>query len=162
MTKRRPPLSIDAALARIAGHIPGGYAEMARVVERSEGMLRAYGDPDRRELLPMEDGIALDLAYRAAGGEGAPLFEAYAHKLDSAGVDFFADQIALGLEAVKLIRECSDAEAAMVIAAQPGATPRDRANATREIEEAMAVMARARLMLGSLPVQGIVEKAAQA
>ncbi|KUR80780.1 hypothetical protein AQZ49_01765 [Novosphingobium sp. FSW06-99] len=152
-------MSVDAALARIAGHIPGGFAEMARIVDRNERLVRKWGDPECRERMPIEDAIALDLAYRAAGGDGAPIFEAYAAKLNHAGTDFFADQIALSRYAVTLIKECSEAEAAVVLAAQPGATARDRAEATREIEEAIAVLNRTRLMLGALPVRSMTEQA---
>ena len=148
MTKRRAPLSIDAALARIAGHIPGGYAEMARILDRSERLVRAWGDPERRERMPIDDAIALDLAYRAAGGDGAPVFEAYAEKLRNDGLTWFADEVALGRHVAGMIKECAEAEAAVVIASQPGATARDRANARREVEEALLTLQRARFMLG--------------
>ncbi|MDR3408448.1 MAG: hypothetical protein P4L68_08120 [Methylovirgula sp.] len=155
MTKRRAPLSVDAALARIAGHIPGGYAEMARVLDRSERLVRAWGDPERRERMPIDDSITLDLAFRAAGGEGAPILEAYRAMLEAEGMDWFAEGIALARHAATMIKECSEAEAALVIAAQPGATFRERSDAIREIEEAMVELNRARLMLGdrtSLPI----------
>ena len=152
MTKLRPPLSVGAALARIAGLLSGDYAEMAAILDRSPGLVRSWGDPDKRERIPMEDAIALDLAYRAAGGHGAPLFECYGAKLDAEGVSWFADEIALARHAATLIRECGDAEAAVVLAAQPGATMRDRQHALREIEEAIGVLASARLMLaGAAP-----------
>ena len=69
MTLHRPPLSIDAGLARIAGQLPDGWAGMAQAVERSESLVRAWGQPGRRERIPLEEAIRLDLAYRAAGGE---------------------------------------------------------------------------------------------
>lgn len=155
MTKLRPPLSVGAALARIAGLIPGDYAEMARLTgKRGDSLVRAWGDPARRERIPLEDAITLDLAYRRAGGQGAPLFECYGAKLDAEGVSWFADEIALARHAATLIRECGDAEAAVVLAAQPGATARDRQHALREIEEAIGVLASARLMLaGAAPFQ---------
>lgn len=154
MTKPRPPLSIDAALARIAGQLERGWESIAEVTGRKNGLVRAWGDPARRERLPVDDAIVLDLAYRAAGGEGAPIFEAYGARLDAAGVEWFGDQIVLGRYASYVIRECSEAEAALVQAAQPGSTARDRTNALREIEEAIAVLSRARMMIGGPPPFG--------
>ena len=159
MTKLRPPLSIGAALARIAGQIEGDYSEMVRLTERSASLVRAWGDPERRERMPIDDAITLDLAYRRAGGQGAPIFEAYGTMLDAEGLHWFADQVALSRQAATIIRECSEAEVAVIVAAQPGATLRDRAQAAREIEEAMAVLARARTMLNGTAPFGAVGSA---
>lgn len=148
MTKRRPPLSIDAALARIAGQLEDGWNDMANACSRQPGTVRAWGDPDRREKIPVEDAIVLDLAFRAAGGEGAPIFETYAHMLEAEGASWFADQIALGRYAAEVIRECGEAGSAVVLSAQPGASARQRREALREVEEAIGVLTRARLMLG--------------
>jgi len=147
MTKHRPPLSVDAALARVAGQLENGWDEMAEVTSRKIGLIRAWADPARRERIPLDDAILLDLAYRRAGGLGAPHFECFGARLQAEGLEWFAEEIALARHAATLIRECSEAEAAVVIASQPGATPRERAHALREVEEAIAVLARARTML---------------
>ena len=42
MTKLRAPGSIDAALARIAGHLEAGYAAMATLTGRAERTVRNY------------------------------------------------------------------------------------------------------------------------
>mgnify|MGYP007116559797 CR=1 FL=1 len=147
MTKHRPPLSVDAALARVAGQLVNGWDEMAEVTSRRIGLIRAWADPERRERIPLEDAILLDLAYRQSGGLGAPLFECYGTRLSVEGLEWFAEEVALGRHAVRLIKECGEAEAAVVLAAQPGATPRDRREALRQVEEAMTVLARARTML---------------
>lgn len=149
MTKRRPPLSIDAALARIAGQLENGWDEVARVTGRSASMVRAWGDPDRREKIPVDDAIMLDLAYRAAGGDGAPLFECYAHQLQIEGGTWFADEVALGRLAAEIIRECGEAGSAIVLSSQPGAAPAQRRETLREVEQAIGVLTRARLMLGA-------------
>jgi hypothetical protein len=151
LTKRRPPLSIDAALARIAGQLENGWAEMGKVVNRSESMVRAWGDADRREnmRMPIDAAITLDLAYRGAGGDGAPIFEAYAHQLEAEGGAWFADQIALGRYAAEIIRECGEAGSAVVLSCQPGASVSQRREALREVEEAIGVLTRARMMLGT-------------
>lgn len=149
LTKRRPPVSVDAALARIAGQLEHGWADMACATSRTEGIVRAWGDPARREKIPVEDAIMLDLAYRDAGGEGAPIFEAYGAQLDIEGGEWFADQIALGRYAAELVRECGEAEIAVILAAQPGSTSAQRSEARREVEQAIALLTRARLMLGT-------------
>jgi len=77
MTKRRAPLSIDTALARIAGRVEGGWSGMATVTGRKERTVRNWGDPDTPEHIPMDAAIALDLAYVEQGGEGAPIYECY-------------------------------------------------------------------------------------
>ena len=143
----RAPLSLDAALARIAGLIPGSWEKMGELTARKERTVRNWGDPDTSEKIPIDCAIALDLAYREAGGDGAPIFECYAAKLDAAGMTHFADQIALGRHTADVIKEGGDAHAALVRAAQPGATGQDRATALREVEEAIEALLRARPML---------------
>lgn len=151
MTKLRPPLSIDAALARIAGLLDRGWEQMAEVTGRKIGMIRAWADPQRRERIPVEDAIALDLAYRRAGGEGAPIFECYGAQLDAAGVEWFSSQIALGHEVTRLIKECSEAETATLLASMPGSTARDRTHALREVDQAIAELQRTKIMLSGVP-----------
>lgn len=150
MTKHRPPLSIDAALARIAGQLQGGWNEMAFATRRSESTVRNWGNPDREEQVPIECAIALDLKYQEAGGIGAPIYEAYTVLLDLAGADRFAGQHQRGQLAAGLIRECSDAEAALVIASQPGATPGDIRDLLREADEAVAKLHTVRLLAQNL------------
>jgi hypothetical protein len=147
MTKHRPPLSVDAALARIAGALQNGWTEMAARTDRSESLVRAWGDPDRRERIPIDDAIVLDLAFQEAGGVGAPIYEAYSVMLDEAGALRFADRIALSQLASKVIRDCGEASASLVTTALPSATANDRRDALREVEEAIVDLTRARHQL---------------
>jgi len=148
VTKRRPPLTIDAALTRIADHLPGGWREMAEVAHRREGLVRAWGDPDRREGIPLLDSLQLDLAYRAGGGRGAPLFEWYTARLDAAGGLRVAGPAALARQAEQLVRECGEANAALIAVSFSGGDHAKLVAARREIEEAMVALQRARIMLG--------------
>ncbi|WP_375290887.1 hypothetical protein [Qipengyuania sp.] len=136
MTKLRPPLSIDQALARIAGQLEEGYESIAAITDRSVSMARAWGDPDRREKIPVDDAIALDLAYQEAGGVGAPLYEAYGAKLDVAAAARFSSKHQLLERTERLIKEGGEAHAALVRACQPGATAAEVATALRELGEA--------------------------
>lgn len=143
MTKRRAPLSPDAALVRVAGQLDGGFDQLAGLLGRSVSLVRKWADPDAREAIPFADAIACDLLYREQGGNGAPMFECYAHQLDEAGALRFAGQITLGRFAPDFIRETSEATAALVLAAQPGSDDRALRTASRELREAAEVIRQA-------------------
>ena len=149
MTKLRAPLSVEQALARIAGQLPDGYTTMAQVAGRSPSLVRKWGDPDRDEDIPLRCAIALDLAYLAAGGQGHPLFDAYGARLELAETATFADRFALLRHAHNVIREGGEAHAAMIAASLPSATQRDRDHALREMAEAFEAMKPAMVALGS-------------
>lgn len=136
MTKPRPPLSIDAALARIAGQLPAGFDDMARIAGRAVRTVRNWSDPDTPEQIPVDCAIALDLAFIAAGGAGAPIFETYAHKLELAEAEQFADQLELLRRAQVVAKESGEATSALIGAAHPAATDADRARALAEAVEA--------------------------
>lgn len=136
MTKARAPLSLDAALARIAGQLPEGWDDMARIANRQTRTVRNWGDPDTPEQVPVDCAIALDLAYIAAGGSGAPIFETYALKLELAEADKFGDRHQLLRTAQDVARETGEANAAIIGAAHPAATEADRQRALREAVEA--------------------------
>lgn len=150
MTKHRPPLSVGDALGRIQGKLPGGIAEMTTIVSRSKSQVYAWANPDTEDDIPMGCAIALDIAYQAAGGLGAPIHEAYTAKLEIAGHNRFADQLALSRHVVDVLRECSDAEIALMLAAQPGSNDKDRLKAAREVQEAIGVLSRTLPMLGGI------------
>jgi len=149
LQKRRAPLTIDAALARIAGQM-GDWAEVAKAVDRSESLVRAWGDPDRRENIPLVDAVRLDLAYRDAGGVGSPFFETVAYLLDEQAIFRFADAIALGHLAAEVIRECGEASSLLVLAAQPGADRDDYRETRAHVREAIDAYQRASVLLAAL------------
>jgi hypothetical protein len=135
MTKVRPPLSIDGALARIAGTLPGEWTELAAIAGRAESTVRRWGDHDQPEQIPLPIAIALDIAHERAGGVGRPLFETYALQLEVAREQAFASEIELARRTCVVIRESGQAHEAMVLATLPSATDRDRENAVRELED---------------------------
>lgn len=136
MTKVRPPLSVDAALARIAGQLPGGWDQMAALTARKVRTVRNWGDPDTPEQIPIDCAIALDLAFEESGGEGYPLYEAYTLKLEFAQAAYFADSHTLLRRTAALIKEGGEAHSALVRASLPDATEADRRAARRELAEA--------------------------
>lgn len=140
MTKLRAPLSIDAALARIAGLLPGAWGEMATIAARAEHTVRAWGDPGKPEVLPLPCAVAFDVAYRKAGGIGAPCRDAYDALLDAALAEEFADQIELAHATANAIKEVGQAEHALILASLPGATEETIAAAEREAEEGLVAL----------------------
>jgi len=136
MTKQRLPLSIEQGLARIAGHLPGGYDRMGEICARQPHTVRAWGDPDKEDDIPLGCAIALDLAFQAEGGEGSPLFETYGAKLDLADATRFSDQHRLLDYAQGVIKEGGEAHAAIVAAARRGATLTEKRVAFKEALEA--------------------------
>lgn len=137
MTKHRAPLSIDAALARIAGQLEDGWKTMAEITGRERRTVQNWGDPDTPESVPINFAIALDLAYLAAGGSGTPIFEAYAHKLEQAEAANFADRYDLLRRAQAVAKETGEANSAILGAAQPNASAADKRAALTEITEAI-------------------------
>ncbi|MBB6191169.1 hypothetical protein FHS51_001391 [Sphingobium wenxiniae] len=133
MTKRRPPLSLDAALARIAGQIPGGWKTMAELVGYEESYVRAWGDETRDGKINLPAAITLDIAYQAAGGTGAPIYTAYGDLIGAAQADHFGDKQELQRATIDFMRENSEAETALLEAAQPAAGPLEEAKAQREL-----------------------------
>ena len=143
MTKLRAPLTTEQALVRIAALIGwDAMAEACATPDRSitAAMLRKWADPDTRERFPLDAGIALDIAYAGAGGDGFPIYETYGLLLEVARAERFADAAELARRTITAIKEGGEASAALVRASQPGATDRDRADAAREVEENLAAL----------------------
>jgi hypothetical protein len=137
MTKVRAPLTVGQALDRIAGLLPGSWAEMAAICGIEDAhTVRAWGDPDKADRqLWFDRAIALDIAYQRAGGEDRPLFDTYKVQLDLARAVAFSSEIAIARRACVMIRETSQAHEAMVLATLPSATELDREHAVRELED---------------------------
>jgi len=138
MTKLRPPLSVNAALDRIAGQVEGGWAAMGESIGKKERTVRNYGDPDTPEEISARDAITLDILYQQHGGEGAPIFQTYALQLELDRVEAFATQAEIARRAMAAIKENSEAARAAIACTLPGATQADFVTAIREHEEAIA------------------------
>lgn len=151
MAKVRAPLSTQGALARIAGQLPRGWDEMAEIADRATSTCYNWGNPDTPESVPLDCAIRLDLAFQAAGGEGAPLYETYGHQLQLAHVAKFADALQLARRTMVVIREGGQAHEALVAASLPGATDGDRARARREVEEGIVALQSALPLLEAMP-----------
>lgn len=135
MTKARPPLSLEDGITRVAGHV--GWEAAAAAIGQKERTLRNYSDPDTPQVISGPDMLKLDLAYRLAGGEGAPMFEAYALQLELASLPILSCSRELSRRTAVAAKEAGEAISALIAAAQPGADRATRAIAKREAREGM-------------------------
>ena len=133
MTKRRAPLSIDTALARIAGQLAGGWAEMAEVAGYAERTVLAWCDVDREEQINRPTAIKLDISFQSAGGIGAPLYEAYGDLVQVAAAQAFGDKQQLLRATMDFMHENGEAELALLEATRPDAGAAALANAQKQL-----------------------------
>ena len=140
MTKRRPPLTSELALTKIAVQV--GWDEVARLAEQSERTVRNWSDPDTGP--PADQAISLalarklDVAFRVAGGDGHPLLQCYATQIEADTAQACADLVVLNHKIAKAARESGEATAALIVAAQPGAPESAMIIAEQEVEESIA------------------------
>lgn len=138
MTKARDPLSFEDDLGMMVARL-GAAAVRTVAGGPAERTLRDWADPDTPRTPPIAACFALDCAWRAAGGPGAPFFDTYRRLLETEsavaiGIDFATLPDLTGI----VIREGAQAEIALMTAMLPGATPADRRTAVREVEESIA------------------------
>ena len=150
MTKRRAPLTVENALFKVIGQI--SIERAAEVTGREPSYLRSMSDPDSRYCLSVENAVALDIEYQATGGIGAPIYETYGLLLNTEHARRFATSGTLIRQASEVIRECGEAGAAIVAASATGASAPEYRTATREVEEAIAVLTQVLPLLAHVPV----------
>lgn len=140
MTKERPPLTVELALTKIAVAI--GWDQVAAIAGQCERTVRNWSDPDTTpkaaDAISLELALKLDVAFRVAGGDGAPMLQCYATRLDTETADAVADKVALARQAAKAAKEGGEAIAAVIAAAMPGASEQELARAEIELEESIA------------------------
>lgn len=140
MTKARAPMSFSLAITRIAGLI--GWEEAARVTDRSERTVRLWSESDAGTLPTLDQAMALDRAYLAAGGGEAPILESYSRQLEVALSNALACKRTLSEDVAEAARESGEAIACSLRVAQPGATTSDVYLAIAETEEASGACTR--------------------
>ena len=149
MTKLRAPLSFEDAITRVAGVL--GWAEACKAIGKEDRTLRAYSDPDDPRQLGVGDALILDAAYQRAGGDGAPIYEAYALQLEVSASALSACTQELARRAAVAAKEGGQAVSSLIAATLPGATPADRALAIREVREARDALRDTLPMLEAAP-----------
>lgn len=78
--KRRDPRTFKGAVTRILGVL--GDEACATAVGKSASLIYKWSDPDRDSLPSVEQALALDLAYIAAGEGNAPIGAVYSSALE--------------------------------------------------------------------------------
>lgn len=135
MTKRRLPLTFENALTKVAGLI--GWDETAKICGQSPRTVRNWSEPDTTASITLEACLKLDVAWHAAGGEGAPFHDCYETRLQVESYAAVPGREALIACAARAAKESGEAVSATLIAAHPAAQPADFAVAEREIEESI-------------------------
>jgi hypothetical protein len=135
MTKRRAPLTFELALTNVAGLI--GWDRAAEIVGQSERTVRNWSDPDAAAGIRLDAALRLDVAYRVAGGDSAPLLSCYALRLNADTALAGADLAALNAKIARAAREHGEAISFSIAAAQPGASDSDLARAELELQESI-------------------------
>ena len=140
MTKRRAALTFEHALTQIAAEI--GWDRVAELAGQAERTVRSWSDPDTGPAaggaISLDLALGLDVAYRAAGGAGAPMLQCLATRIELDTADACQDLALLNHKIAKAAREGGQAIAAAITAAQPGAPDSAIAIAEAEIEESIA------------------------
>ncbi|MCW2383346.1 hypothetical protein M2338_002911 [Sphingobium sp. B2D3B] len=151
MTKRREPLSFAAAVNTVGSLV--GWAQLAQILGKSERLIRYWSDEDHRAQPSLEQAMALDRAYLAAGGNHAPVLEAYADQLDLHAWTSSPCQAGLASDISTATRETAEAISISITLIQPGATLPDMRSAQREVNEGIDALNRVRARLNSMIVQ---------
>jgi len=147
MTKPRAPFTFQRALARIADTL--GWDGCADVLGKSESFVRKLGDPDAAREISLQDALRLDNAYHRAGGDGAPFFECYAHRLEAQDMADALCPDAMVATAGRAAKEAGEAVSAVLTFANNPGCERARRAAATETEEAISVLTRlARKLVG--------------
>jgi hypothetical protein len=147
MTKSRTPDSFADAMTKVMAQI--GAPAAAKVVDRAERTIYEWANPDSDTLPTLTQALALDTAHRLAGGEDAPFRDAFSHQLDIEVEQQDACRRALSTDSIEFIRETSELHAALFIAVQPDASPRDHHRALVEAQQVAGVLRRIRRRLPS-------------
>lgn len=140
MTIPRKPVTFARAMEEIASLL--GWDGCGEVLDKSESQVRKLGAPGTDREISLRDAVRLDTAYIAAGGEGAPLLECYALKLNLRVAKQQDDVSCMLTGAAKAAKESGEAVAAAIDLAGRVDDPKARLNACREIEEAITELTR--------------------
>ena len=134
MTHLRAPRTYDEAVTRIAGAI--GWDQVATLTGRTERTVRFWSQPNCKTVPTIGQAQALDAAYVAAGGQGAPYLEAYEFQLGLQMQRQEACTRELLAEIALATKECGEAISASLGVVQSNASPLTAHRAAAEVEQA--------------------------
>jgi hypothetical protein len=119
-----------------------GWKAAARITGRAERTVQHWSESENRGTPTLEQALALDRAYFAAGGGYAPISDSFARQMEVAMADANACRVALAEDIALFSREAGDAVCRCIQALAPGASPAMILAAILETEEADAIVAR--------------------
>lgn len=140
MTVPRTPDTSAHAVLKIAGLL--GYEGAAQVAGRKPACIRDWTNEATTSCPTWAQAVALDAAYHDAGGESAPLFDAYAAALNISISERSTCRRELAVELADASRECGEAIGATALLTQPGHSDNDTLRALTEIDQAEGHLAR--------------------
>ena len=160
MTQLRAPSTFADATTRVAGVI--GWSAVAAIVRRGERAVRYWSQPNSRTTPTLDQALALDEAYAAAGGEGAPFGEAYAVQLGQQVERREACRRQLAAELADAARESGEAQADAIHVLAGNASDHTITRALVSVEEARHALSRVAarinsfLQVGARPVSRLI------
>ncbi len=140
MTSLRAPLTFPAAMTRVAGVI--GWPACATMARRSERAVRYWSEDRCQATPPVALALAFDAAYQAAGGDGAPFLDAFAHQLQVERDQQDACRRELAVAVADASSESGEAVAAAIALTYSNASPRLAHRALAEAEQAHSAWGR--------------------
>jgi hypothetical protein len=158
VTKLRDPLSFSAAIHAVATAI--GMQEAARLTGRAVRTVQHWSESDRSGTPTLDQAIALDKAFMAAGGGSSPILECFTRQMEIYRVQADACRLALAQDVAELSREAGDAISHCIQALQPGSTPADIRDAIVETEQVDAILPRLIGRLKALQPRNLVGREA--
>lgn len=140
MTKIRKPLTFQRSLSLIADEL--GWDGCAAVLGKSESLLRKLSDPDTEREISLQDALRLDNAFYRAGGEGAPMFDCYALRLEAPAIAEAATDTSVVMAAGIVAKEAGEALSATMHLIVNMDDPKAQEQAVIETEQAISVMSK--------------------
>lgn len=134
MTHLRAPLTFADAMTKVAGLI--GYEAAAKMSGRATRTIYAWANPTTKTVPPIDQALAFDGAFRAAGGEGAPFLDAFTFQLGLVVERQDACARALVADVGAVSRETGEAIAAALTLTSSTASPLDAMRAFAEVTQA--------------------------
>lgn len=136
MTQLRAPLTFSAAMTRVAGVI--GWPACAAMADRNERTVRYWSEDASNATPPIALALELDAAYQAAGGDGAPFLDAFAHQLERSRDEQTACRRELADAIAEVAKESGDAIAASIEITSSNASPLSTLRASAEVGQLLS------------------------
>lgn len=140
MTLQRDPLSVGAAVTKIAGEL--GWDVCAEIAQVTEGTVRNWSNDRSRQTPPVAAAMRMDAAYVARTGREAPIYAAYTAHLEITSRPT-ADVEVIAAITQSASKEGGEGVSALVAVLQNPKDQRRRRDARRECLEAAEVFTNA-------------------